>query len=245
MPPPFISTIRAALRASRGVPHADLMGQIEGAGDMLRRTLGRGQTERLPLVDAGGALLSIAEEREGLLFRSEKHVLTVPRWLAHGLGLRHPVVHLALETHDGAGIWLQRRARTRPESPGRHDISVGGHMAPCDTPETALERETFEELGLDIGKDCTGIRRVAAYESVSRTEPAGSVDVEWRHVFVARAKPGVAWRFRLDPGELAGVEPWPHGHIAALLESAPRRCASGLSESVRLCLAALQKKEGA
>jgi 8-oxo-dGTP pyrophosphatase MutT (NUDIX family) len=172
----------------------------------------------------------------------DHEVLTVPRWLAHGLGLRHPVVHLVLETHDGAGLWLQRRAHTRPESPGRLDISVGGHMAPGDTPETALERETFEELGLDLGRHCEGVRPVAAYESISLTEPSGSIDVEWRHVFAARAKPLVAQCFRLDPGELAGVEPWSYACARSLVATEPLRCASGLAESVGLYLDTLRKK---
>jgi 8-oxo-dGTP pyrophosphatase MutT (NUDIX family) len=203
---------------------------------VLQRILGRGQTERLPLADADGEPLTVEAHGVGVLFRPVHGVLTVPRWLAHGLGLRHPVVHLVLETHDGNGIWLQRRALTRPESPGRLDISVGGHMGPSDTPETALDRETREELGLDLGEDCAEIQRISAYESISRTEPSGSIDVEWRHVFVARVKPGRAWCFRLDSGELAGVAPWPYEHIAALLETAPHQCASGLAESVRLYL---------
>lgn len=237
-----VEGLRGRLGASGGILSEPLAREIASRSGPLQAGLGRSQQEWLPLVDRQGRPLPAAWAGRNSLLQAKGGGLAAPRWLAHGLGLRHPVVHLVLETHEGSGIWLQRRAVTRPESPGRLDISVGGHMAPGDTPESALVRETHEELGLDLEGDCAEIRRSSVYESISRTKPPGSIDAEWRHVFVARAKPGVAWRFHLDPGELAGVAPWPFGRIMALLQNAPQRCASGLAESVRLYLEARRKK---
>ena len=45
-------------------------------------------------------------------------------------------------------LFLQKRAMTKDLLPGYWDTSVGGHVSPGESPEEALKRETFEELGL-------------------------------------------------------------------------------------------------
>jgi len=61
--------------------------------------------------------------------------------------LLHPVVHMHLFNSEGE-LFLQKRARTKDLLPGYWDSSVGGHVGPGESPEEALKRETFEELGL-------------------------------------------------------------------------------------------------
>jgi isopentenyldiphosphate isomerase len=61
--------------------------------------------------------------------------------------LLHPVVHMHLFNIKGE-LFLQKRSMTKDLLPGYWDTSVGGHVSPGESPEVALGRETFEELGL-------------------------------------------------------------------------------------------------
>jgi len=61
--------------------------------------------------------------------------------------LLHPVVHMHLFNQRGE-LFLQKRAASKDLLPGFWDTSVGGHISPGESPEEALKRETFEELGL-------------------------------------------------------------------------------------------------
>jgi isopentenyldiphosphate isomerase len=61
--------------------------------------------------------------------------------------LLHPVVHLHLFNNSGE-LYLQKRAATKDIQPGKWDTSVGGHVGLDETPQEALAREAFEELGL-------------------------------------------------------------------------------------------------
>jgi isopentenyldiphosphate isomerase len=89
-------------------------------------------TEMFPVVDEDGNEISQA-----------------PRSVCHNgkSMLLHPVVHFHL-FNDKGGLFLQKRAMTKDLLPGKWDTSVGGHISPGETPETALRREAEEELGL-------------------------------------------------------------------------------------------------
>jgi isopentenyldiphosphate isomerase len=88
--------------------------------------------EMFPIVDEDGNEISIA-----------------PRSVCHDgkSMLLHPVVHFHL-LNPRRELFLQKRAMTKDLFPGRWDTSVGGHTAPGEDIETALRRETKEELGL-------------------------------------------------------------------------------------------------
>jgi len=61
--------------------------------------------------------------------------------------LLHPVVHLHIFNREGK-LFLQKRSAKKDIQPGKWDTSVGGHMAPEESVEAALQRETMEETGL-------------------------------------------------------------------------------------------------
>ena len=87
--------------------------------------------EIFPVVDENGTTV-------GKATRGECH---------SGSKLLHPVVHLHL--FDSCGrIYLQQRPLWKDIQPGKWDTAVGGHIDYGETVDTALRRETQEELGL-------------------------------------------------------------------------------------------------
>ncbi len=78
----------------------------------------------------------------------EGRVLDIkPRDEVHGNpSLLHRVVHLIV-TNSRGELLLQKRSPDKDVAPGRWDTSVGGHVAPGESLEEALKRETKEELG--------------------------------------------------------------------------------------------------
>lgn len=71
-----------------------------------------------------------------------------PRPLVHnGSHWLHAVVHLHVFDNKGR-LLLQLRPMSKKIQPGRWDTAVGGHMACGEKLEDALQRETWEEIGL-------------------------------------------------------------------------------------------------
>jgi isopentenyl-diphosphate delta-isomerase type 1 len=71
-----------------------------------------------------------------------------PRRVCHGdPSLIQAVVHLYLFDARGR-LYLQRRSAAKDTYPGCWDTSVGGHLAPGESPEQGLKREAREELSL-------------------------------------------------------------------------------------------------
>lgn len=87
--------------------------------------------ERFPVVDSAGKTLGSAT-------RSECH---------DGSRLLHPVVHLHIFNSRGE-LYLQKRPAWKDIQPGKWDTAVGGHVAYGESPEEALRREAFEEVGI-------------------------------------------------------------------------------------------------
>ncbi len=59
----------------------------------------------------------------------------------------HPVVHCWLFNSDGEVLW-QQRSLEKTISPGKWDMSCGGHILSGHKPEETMKRELEEELGL-------------------------------------------------------------------------------------------------
>ena len=90
------------------------------------------RNEQLPVLDSRGSTLG-----------------TIERAAVRPLGLSTRAVHLVGETSDRQ-FWIQQRALTKANDPGLWDTLMGGMVSAVDTLETALERETFEEAGLQL-----------------------------------------------------------------------------------------------
>jgi len=100
----------------------------------------------------GRAAVHPAEELLQLVDREGRPVGAATRGVCHGNpSLIQAVVHLYVFDREGR-LYLQRRAAGKDVYPGRWDTSVGGHLAPGETPEQALVREAREELGLEAAE---------------------------------------------------------------------------------------------
>lgn len=83
-----------------------------------------------------------------VLNRRGRAIAEAPRTVCHsGPKLLHAVVHL--QVFDGKGrIYLQQRSMKKLIQPGKWDSAVGGHVDPGEAVETALLRESREELSM-------------------------------------------------------------------------------------------------
>lgn len=95
--------------------------------------------------------LSGAWRNEQLAVHSDLSVQigTIERGAVRPLGIATLAVHLVGQSPDGR-FWVQQRAFDKPNDPGKWDTLMGGMVSAADTVETALERETWEESGLNI-----------------------------------------------------------------------------------------------
>ncbi len=87
--------------------------------------------ELLPIVDTNGTVI-------GTVTRGECH---------NGDKILHPVVHLHILDNEGR-IYLQQRPLWKEIQPGKWDTAVGGHVSAGENIESALKRETLEEVGI-------------------------------------------------------------------------------------------------
>lgn len=73
----------------------------------------------------------------------------------HLEGLLHQVVHCWIITNldDEKWIYFQQRSYEKKDFPGLYDISAAGHLNVGENPDTAVKRETLEEIGIAIEEE--------------------------------------------------------------------------------------------
>lgn len=94
----------------------------------------------------------------------------IERGCARVLGIPTLAVHLIGWRADGR-LWLQQRAASKAEDPNLWDTLVGGMVAHGERPREALQRETWEEAGLQL--DPLGPLRVGPHLHSCRPLPDG------------------------------------------------------------------------
>jgi isopentenyl-diphosphate delta-isomerase type 1 len=91
---------------------------------------------------------SKTEEILSEIDKDGKVIGTMTRSEAHNGSKRlHPVIHVHIFNNYG-NLLLQKRSLSKKIQPGKWDTAVGGHIAHGEKIEIALERESFEELGI-------------------------------------------------------------------------------------------------
>lgn len=89
-------------------------------------------------------LLPVLNHQGEALARVERAVVRV-------LGMRTRAVHLVGQRPDGS-VWLQLRSFNKPNDPGLWDTLMGGTVAAGETVTQTLQRETWEEAGLNLNE---------------------------------------------------------------------------------------------
>jgi len=149
----------------------------------------------------------LTEELVQLVDRRGGPAGQAPRRLCHGdPRLLQGVAHLHLFDPDGR-LYLQLRASTKDRFPGCWDTSVGGHLAPGESPEQALRREAREELGIQL----THWHRLPSYLYAD--------EVESEYVFCFRTVH--RGPLRPNPAEVAGGQFLELQEIGRRLAAAP------------------------
>lgn len=109
-------------------------------------------------IEHGGWVDIVDEENKPLDIR-------LPISIANKNGQWHRVCHAIITTPSGQTL-VQKRSSHIFFAPGLLDISVGGHVDSGETPEVAMVREIYEEVGLQVKtKELTylGIFKQASY----------------------------------------------------------------------------------
>ncbi len=171
----------------------------------------------------------------------------VERAAARALGIRTFAVHLnAFVQTPGESLpclWVQQRALNKATDPGKWDTTVGGLVAGDESFALSLEREAFEEAGLDI----TALRKtgceVTTVESlrVQRPLPEGFMVEEL-----------LSWEIDLPPtyspvnqdGEVFQFALWPFEQVLEGLEQGQFTLEAQLVLTTSL-LARLKRREDA
>ncbi len=188
--------------------------------------------ELLPLFDKDGNALGTS----------------APRWLCHVLALRHRCAHVLLIWRSramGDALLLQIRSWDKDDSPGRLDISVGGHMTIAEQPmrEDTAFAEMLEETRLTIN-DLEGkkLQPVGGYSFDEAPRPAECFfNSEWRDVYTGYVNDKGFNRIGFPDGEVAGVVLFPLKEAGRLLTQDTIPMASALTQSLPLYLARVVK----
>lgn len=155
-----------------------------------------------------------------------RRIGVAPRHVVHREGLWHATMHLWVTGPDG--VLLQRRSAAKAAWPGLLDATAAGHLT---TGESALDglREAEEELGVAFTEAGVTPWRTVAIED----EPAGMVNREHAHVFLADdPRPLKAWT-DFDRGELDGLVALAPAALLALVDGTPAAARSWDGSSVR------------
>ena len=91
------------------------------------------------------------DEQLAVFNDANQQVATVERGVARWLGIATRAVHLLGHTRDGR-VWVQQRALNKAIDPGLWDTLVGGMVTASDNLTMALQRETWEEAGINFDR---------------------------------------------------------------------------------------------
>ena len=98
---------------------------------------------------------------------------SVERGAVRPLGIATRAVHLVGRTANGC-IWVQQRALNKANNPGLWDTLMGGMVSSQDGLHSALQRETWEEAGLQT----SDLLHLARRGRVTIARPSEGIDID-------------------------------------------------------------------
>ena len=102
-------------------------------------------------------LLDIVDEYDNIIGVSERDIV-------HREKLLHRSVHIFVFNSKGE-IFVQKRAATKSEHPGKYDSSAAGHIDTGESYDDAAKRELIEELSID-----SRLELLAKFDACSKTD---------------------------------------------------------------------------
>ena len=140
----------------------------------------------------------------------------------HRTGVLHGTVHTWIvrsnpKDETGLDVLLQKRSRDKDSYPGCYDISSAGHITAGQTPQEAVVRELYEELGLQVPlSQLTFLfRHEAFHRDVFYGEPFLNHELSWVYLY---EKDVPMEAFSLQQEEVESVCWMPGSVLAARLE---------------------------
>lgn len=118
----------------------------------------------------------------------------------HDKGLLYQTIRLW--TIQDNMIWFQKRSENKALFPGRLDLSATGHIDPGENPETAVRRETSEEIGLNLSD--TDVKYLKGIP-FPFTRPDGKLDNEFANIFLYRPKERPCFRISSEVAGIAAI----------------------------------------
>jgi 8-oxo-dGTP pyrophosphatase MutT (NUDIX family) len=141
----------------------------------------------------------------------EVALATIERAACRALGITTEAVHLNAFADDGT-LFVSRRSPHKTIDPGLWDNLVGGMVPADETLEQALEREAWEEAGLEL--DRLEVHRGRSFQ-MRRPVPEG-YQSEWIHVYETTLTSDT--RCANQDGEVAAIERRPLGDVVDAIE---------------------------
>ncbi len=107
----------------------------------------------------------------------------VERNEAHRLGICHRLVQVWV-MNSKSELLMQKRSRNKDFGANMWYVSLGGHIESNESNEQTIEREFFEELGLDV--DMEKVQYLYTFKEVTAYKNPAAIDNEFYDVYLLR-----------------------------------------------------------
>ncbi len=130
----------------------------------------------------------------------------------HQKGLWHSGVHIGLFTKDGRVV-IEKRSQTIIQNPGLWDLTLGGLVSAGESPDSAVIRETNEEIGVNLKPE--DLQKLYVFRYNHYLPQYGLHNKVFVHTYVANIS-GTA-KFKTQKSEVADARLVPIGEVKKMI----------------------------